>query len=288
VLVVDNASSDSTASVVDSHQRKGTLPHLRRVFEAERGLTAARLRGVRETTAPWLAFIDDDNLPAPTWLSAVADAIAAHPRAGGVGGKVVLDWERPPPPYLRDFGFCFAAQDHGEADQLVDNLAGAGMVLRRSALIESGWTERPLVADRVGTKLTSGGDVEMVQRVRAAGYELWFASAAVLRHRIPESRMSRRYLFRINRELGASSALIGLLTCRDDWATWRRDAHARKQHWYRLSARGLRYALLRRKGLTPAIAWACFAAGYARGLHRCEALDESRRTELLGVAAGRP
>ena len=71
------------------------------------------------------------------------------------------------------------------------------MVLRRSALIESGWLDRPLVADRVGKSLVSGGDVELAQRVRAAGYELWFAPGAVLQHRIPASRMSRRYLFRI-------------------------------------------------------------------------------------------
>jgi hypothetical protein len=39
---------------------------------------------------------------------------------------------------------------------VVDSLADAGMVLRRSALIESGWLDRPLVADRVGNQLVSG------------------------------------------------------------------------------------------------------------------------------------
>jgi hypothetical protein len=217
----------------------------------------------------------------------VARAIAAHPRAGGIGGKVVLDWERPPPAYLGEFGFCFAAQDHGNADCLVDSLAGAGMVLRRSALAESGWMERPLVADRIGTNLTSGGDVEIAQRVRAAGYELWFAPAAVLRHRIPSGRMGRGYLFRINRELGASSAVIGLLTCSEDWGAWQRDAHARRRRWRATALQGLRYALRRRRGLTSAIAWACFAAGFSQGLRRCEALDDARKAELLGAAAAR-
>jgi glucosyl-dolichyl phosphate glucuronosyltransferase len=286
VLVVDNASTDLTASVVLSHQRRGALRDLRTVFEPEKGLTAARLRGVRETTAPWIAFVDDDNLLTPAWLNAIAQAITAHPHAGGIGGKVVLDWEQQPPSYLREFGFCFAAQDHGDGDCLVDSLAGAGMVLRRSALAASGWIKRPLVADRIGTKLTSGGDVEMAQRVRAAGYELWFTPAAVLQHRIPVKRMGRRYLFRINRELGASSALIGLLTFPGSWTSWRRDAHARRRHWYAMAARGLRYAIWRRKGLTSAIAWACFAAGFAQGLRRCEALDDAQKGELLGVAAG--
>jgi glycosyltransferase involved in cell wall biosynthesis len=284
VLVVDNASTDTTAEVVATHRAKGALPELRYAFEPTLGLTAARLRGARQTTASWIAFIDDDNFPDPSWLEAITRAIALHGGAGAIGGKVVLDWEGRPPAYLKEFGFCFAEQDHGEADCIVDSLAGAGMVLNRRALQDSGWLDQPLVADRTGAKLTSGGDVEMVQRVRAAGYELWFVPDAVLRHRIPARRMTRRYLFRVIRELGTSSAVIGLLTWSQDWESWRRMARDRRSHWYRLAIRGLKYAIRRRAHLTPAIAWACHALGYARGVRQCERLSEPRRAKLLGVA----
>jgi glycosyltransferase involved in cell wall biosynthesis len=287
VLVVDNASTDATAEVVAIHRTRSALPELRYVHEPVLGLTAARLRGARETTAPWIAFVDDDNFPDSSWLEAIARAIGVHGDAGGIGGRVVPDWEISPPAYLKEFGFCFAAQDHGKADCIVDSLAGAGMVLGRRALQESGWLGQPLVADRIGAKLTSGGDVEMAQRVRAAGYDLWFVPDAVLRHRIPASRMTRRYLFRIIRELGTSSAVIDLLTWPEGWSSWRRMAGERRRHWYRLALRGLRHAIRRRSNLTPAIAWACFALGYARGVRQCEGLAESRRAKLLGVAAMR-
>ena len=285
VLVVDNASTDATAEVVTRHRRKALLRDLRYVFEPVPGLTAARLRGARETTAPWIAFVDDDNFLEPTWLEAVTRAIRMHGDAGGIGGKVILDWEAKPPRYLNEFGFCFAAQDHGEADCIVDSLTGAGMVISRRALLDCGWLDQPLVADRVGAKLTSGGDVEMAQRVRAAGYDLWFVPDAVLRHRIPARRMTRRYLFRINRELGTSSAVIDLLTWPDDWQSWQRMARDRRRHWYRLAMRGLRHAIRRRTGFTPAIAWACFALGFARGVRQCEDLAGPRRAKLLGAAA---
>jgi glycosyltransferase involved in cell wall biosynthesis len=285
VLVVDNASTDATPDVVDARRSNGSLPGLHRIFEPVQGLTAARLRGVQETTAPWIAFVDDDNFLAPTWLEAIGRAIRKHSDAGGFGGQVVLDWESPPPRYLKEFGFCFAEQNCGDRDCVVDSLAGAGMVLRRSALVECGWLDGPLVADRVGTKLVSGGDVEMAQRVRAAGYRLWFVQEAILRHRIPASRTSRRYLFRINRELGASSALIGVLTWAGDWNSWRRMARDRRRHWYRLAVRGLGYAVRHRANLTPAIAWAFFALGFARGVRQCEALDAAQRAALLGAAA---
>ncbi len=285
VLVVDNASRDNTAEVVATHRLKGALPELRYVFEPTPGLTAARLRGARETTAPWIAFVDDDNFPRPNWLAAIARAIAAHRDAGGIGGKVILDWEVPPAAYLGEFGFCFAAQDHGETDCIVESLAGAGMVLNRRALLDSHWLDQPLVADRVGAKLTSGGDVEMAQRVRAAGFELWFTPAAALRHRIPANRMTRRYLLRINRELGTSSAVISLLTWSGDWISWRQMARNRRRDWYRDAVRGIKHALRRRSNLTPAIAWACFALGYARGVRQCENLAANRRAALLGAAA---
>lgn len=285
VLVVDNASTDDTAEVVARHRAKHTLPELRYVFEPTLGLTTARLRGARETTAPWIAFIDDDNFPHSSWLAAIARAIGRHGDVGGIGSRVVLDWEKPPPAYLKEFGFCYAAQDHGTADCIVDSLAGAGMVLSRRALLESGWLDQPLVADRIGTKLTSGGDVEMAQRVRAAGYSLWFIPDAVLRHRIPARRMTRSYLFRVIRELGTSSAVIGLLTWPKDWASWHRMALERRRHWYSLAIQGLKHAARRRAHFTPALAWACFALGYARGVRQCEHVVGSRRARLLGAAA---
>src|SRR5215469_1114012 len=131
VLVVDNASSDATAEVVEAHRLCHLLPGLRRVVESEQGLTPARRRGVHETMAPWIAFVDDDNLLAPGWVDAIAQAIRSHPEAGGISGRVVLDWEEPPPNFLTGLGTCFAEQDLGEAACEIDDMVGAGMVVRR-------------------------------------------------------------------------------------------------------------------------------------------------------------
>src|SRR5688572_16352665 len=139
VLVVDNASTDATAEVVAIHRAKGALPGLRYVFESMPGLTAARQRGARETTAPWIAFVDDDNFLDSRWLEAIARAIGAHGEAGGIGGKVVLDWEVPPPAYLKEFGFCFAAQDYGAADCIVESLAGAGAQSQGAPGVRLAW-----------------------------------------------------------------------------------------------------------------------------------------------------
>jgi glucosyl-dolichyl phosphate glucuronosyltransferase len=277
VLVIDNASTDSTADVVDAHRSRQLLPGLRRVREDEQGLTPARRRGVRETSAPWIAFVDDDNLLEPRWLDAIAHTIRLHPHAGAIGGRVVLDWEQPPPDFFKRFGFCFAEQEPSEVTCELGSLVGAGMVVRREALVKCGWLERPLLADRVGKRLVSGGDVEMAKRIWGAGYALWFTPEAVLRHRIPRDRISWRYLFRVNYGLGGSEALVGALTWPGDWPSWRRAARWR-------SVKAVACALRRSPGWADALASLSFAIGFARSVHACNAMATEERQALFGAA----
>jgi glucosyl-dolichyl phosphate glucuronosyltransferase len=281
VLVVDNASTDRTVDVVEAHRSRRLLPGLRLVREDELGLTPARRRGVREASAPWIAFVDDDNLVEPGWLDAITQAARSHPQAGGIGGRVILDWEEPPPSFVKNFGFCFAEQEPGEVACEVDSLVGAGMVVRRAALAECGWLERPLLADRIGKRLVSGGDVEIAQRIRGAGYPLWFTPEAVLRHRISRSRASWRYLLRVNHGLGASEAFVSALNWRGDCLSWRRAAHSKQVHLLK----GMAHAVRQRKGIVASLAWLSFAIGFAHGVRACVAMAPEDREALLGAAA---
>jgi GT2 family glycosyltransferase len=50
--------------------------------------------------------------------------------------------------------------------------------------------------DRQGDRLFSGGDGEMITRLRTAGLGIWFAPAAKVLHQIPASRLTLRYALR--------------------------------------------------------------------------------------------
>ena len=50
--------------------------------------------------------------------------------------------------------------------------------------------------DRAAGNYFSGGDSEMIRRVRAAGLEVWFSPAAVVQHQMPASRTTFRYAAR--------------------------------------------------------------------------------------------
>lgn len=90
LVVIDNASTDSLDPA------RAALPGLRIVTEAAKGAALARNRGVAETTAPVLAFLDSDCLPAADWLAMVRTT-GARTDGDLFGGRIDVFDETPPP-----------------------------------------------------------------------------------------------------------------------------------------------------------------------------------------------
>ncbi len=88
IVVVDNASQVSLDGV------RAAFPDVRFVIEHEKGAALSRNRGVDETTAPRLFFLDADCVPAPDWL-ALGRTVSGQ--ADLIGGRVDVFDETPPP-----------------------------------------------------------------------------------------------------------------------------------------------------------------------------------------------
>jgi glycosyltransferase involved in cell wall biosynthesis len=287
VLVVDNASTDHTASVVDRAIETGRVPGLRRVYESRQGLVPARLRAVRETAAPWIAFVDDDCLLADTWLANAAAFIEAHPDCGGFGGIVRLDWESPPPGYVPRFSYSYAEQEHGAREARREWLVGAGLILNRAALARSGWQQKQYLGDRKGGLLLSGGDMEMVLRIRAAGYELWYTPHCVIRHHIPARRTSLGYLTRINFGLGISQTWCDLLVCSRPYAKYMAATLAQILKGYLDSAKQAARVVRGSRNVEDFKITLSFANGRVAGFKQILWLNPGSRAEALGCARAR-
>lgn len=101
VVVVDDGSADDTQDVVRGF-RDPRLTVIR--HPQARGVSAARNTGIAAATTTWLAFVDDDDLWAPTKLRSQLDALAASPDARWSStGSVDVDrdatisaWHLPP------------------------------------------------------------------------------------------------------------------------------------------------------------------------------------------------
>lgn len=219
VLVVDNNCTDNTQAIIQKHQASKKIPSLSAIVEAKQGLTAARLCGVQNTTGNWIAFVDDDCFLADDWVEQALRFAAANPDCGAFGGQVVLDWETQPAKYVLKYGYSFA-QQKGKEPNKKNCLVGAGMVLNRKALVRTGWVDKPLLQDRIGNQLISGGDAEIALRIYGAGYDLWYTPTCKLNHFIPTRRTSQKYLVDINYGLGTSQVLGDSLLWTGSYGTW--------------------------------------------------------------------
>lgn len=85
VVVVDNASSDDTSTRLSALASASPL-RLRHLIEHKRGPAATRNAGWRASTAPIVAFIDDDCVPEPGWLAGGLATISTDDRIGVVQG----------------------------------------------------------------------------------------------------------------------------------------------------------------------------------------------------------
>jgi hypothetical protein len=198
---------------------------------------------------------------------------AERPDAGGFGGEVELAWEGEPPAHARRFGWAFAEQRRGPAAHRVDALAGAGMLLRREAVERSGWPRGPLLADRVGRRLVSGGDVELALRVGAVA-PLVYDPRLRLRHVVSAERAAARQLVPLVFGLGVAQQFAAALT----EPGGRRGFVASLPHRAVPLVRPIAWALRERRPWDAALA-GVFLAGWLAALARRPA-----RRELLGRA----
>jgi glycosyltransferase involved in cell wall biosynthesis len=216
VLVVGNRCTDETPDVVRRCGAGGRIPRIRYVSERRLGVSFARRRGLRESRGRLIGLVDDDCLLAPDWAAQALKFADEHPRAGAFGGRNELLWEAPPNRVAELYGESLARQDLGPEPLRMPvhewrMPVGAGLVLRRDAVIDSGWIDRGELRARRPRQLGAGEDAELSLRIRRAGWQVWYSPELRLRHVIPPERMTLAYLRRLHRGFGRADVFLRAL-----------------------------------------------------------------------------
>jgi glycosyltransferase involved in cell wall biosynthesis len=207
VLVIDHAPE-----LLEEVRR--LWPDLKIVANREKqGLSGARNTGVAEASGEVVAFLDDDAVPEPGWAAALLSRIALLPeRAAALGGRILPSWEEPLPgwwpPSLRGVLTIIEWEGFGEVGvDLPDDIEiyGANMAFAAGPLGEVGGF--PEALGRVGDRLLSGEEVEVVAGLRARGYRAFYEGAAAVRHSIQRDRLRPGWLLSRLLWQGATDAL---------------------------------------------------------------------------------
>lgn len=194
ILVIDNNSTDQTQAVVAEFAQAHPAP--RYIKETKQGLDYARNRAIAESRGEVIVFGDDDILMNPDWLAqiAVPMLVDEHQRIGAVGGEVIPVFPDGLPPWVAEWHSPLAFRPDLGPLEAKHSPMGANLAFPRWVFDQLGVFHTAL--DRAAGNYFSGGDSEMIRRVRAGGYEVWFAPAATVKHQMPASRTTFRYASR--------------------------------------------------------------------------------------------
>ena len=204
VVVVVNGDEELAQEVAS------TLPCVVVVEGAHAGVSAARELGVQMSTGDVIAFIDDDALAEPSWLSGLIEPFQ-RPEVMMTSGRINPLWltGRPswfPDEFLWVVGCSYRGlPDSGEA---LRNPIGASMAIRRSVVNVVGTFE-----SRLGRVKSDGNGCEETEYAIRAHRALpdgvvVFAGASMVQHLVPKARTTFAYFMKRCWREGRSKAIL--------------------------------------------------------------------------------
>lgn len=179
VVVVDDASNDATASLLES-----VAPVVKIVRHSEnQGFGVSCNDGAAVATGDYLVFLNNDTIPQRGWLEALVAYADAHPRAAIVGSKllypdstiqhagVVICQDRYPRHIYTGFPADHAAVNKSRRFQVV---TAACMLVRRTMFAQAHGFDRGF---RNGFE-----DVDLCLRLGEMGHEIHYCAESVVQH----------------------------------------------------------------------------------------------------------
>jgi len=194
IVVVDNASSDGSAELVETRSDTG----LRLVRESTNtGFAAAVNRGLAETTAPWVLLLNPDCAPKPNFVAQMLAAAGRTPNKneiGSVTGRLIrsTDAALNPGRVLDAAGMVVTSSGRhfdrgaGEPDDgrylkpvWVFGGTGAATLYRRSALADVAYPDGQILAESF---FAYREDAELAWRFQWRGWRCLYTPDAVASH----------------------------------------------------------------------------------------------------------
>jgi len=170
IVVVNNCSTDGTADLVQDYQRLMPNLYLVHALARQNASYYARNVGVQAARGEALLFCDADDVVAPGWLRALAEAFEKHDL---VAGAVKVDTLNQSAPW-RPLGLNVERP----VLDFLPFINGCHLSVSREAFeAVGGFSE----------EFSSSGDADFTWRLQLHGYAIHYAPAAVVHYRYRET-----------------------------------------------------------------------------------------------------
>ena len=224
ILLVDSASSPAAANELAA---QATQHNARLIRLDHPGVSLARNAGAWAARTQFIAYIDDDAIPATDWVETILESIAQPGRPPAlIGGRILPKWEAPLPGWwpasLRGVLSIIEHEGLGEYRTLAVPQGlepyGANMVVHVLSLLAAGGFGGAI--GRYGKSLLSDEEVQLAWMLQDAGYSVRYDSRITVHHQIQARRLEPEWLLSRLYWQGASTVLTRRLLHQAD-AVWR-------------------------------------------------------------------
>ena len=187
IIVVDNGSKYDAATVAQSFSDK--IARFQVIKEEAIGLSLARNRGWREAKGIYIAFIDDDAMAEPNWLSE-AHRVISEKSPDILGGPIFPFYLTDKPTWFKDrYEIRLTSETTRELSKS-GNISGSNFIVKRSILETLGGFDQSL--GMKGDSLSYGEDTDLVIRARkeVPSCLVYYDPKVRVRHLVPAHKMS--------------------------------------------------------------------------------------------------
>lgn len=187
IVVADNDAARSSESVVAAWRKESSI-EVTYCCEPRQNIALARNKALEHATGDYIAFIDDDEFPAPDWLLKMLDT-CEHYRVAGVLGPVRPHFEESPPSWVVKGRFC-ERPEHPTGRVMDWEESRTGNLLFRRDIIAG-------IAEPFDPQFGTGGeDMDFFRRSGEAGHVFVWCNDAAAYESVPCARLTRTYMLR--------------------------------------------------------------------------------------------
>ncbi len=226
LIIIDNASSDETESVLRDAQAKIPLVHL---AEPSPGKNKALNLGIKHARGGVFIFTDDDVIPCDRWVFHLMQGAAAWPNDSVFCGPIMLHFPDNTPSWVRELPaprllplYCRFQPIDGDSAQPIDDVPfGANLAIRAGIFRDRTYDE---TVGPQGQVYAMGSETELLLRLREHGLRFIYLPSAEVQHIVREDQVVVPWMLRRAYNYGRGRARRALRSDPDrPQPTWRDD-----------------------------------------------------------------
>ena len=204
LLVVDNNSSDGTASLVQKERSRSREYYITYLMEKKQGLSFARNSGILAAKYDWTLFLDDDAIPCSNFFENLLVELRQKKNVSAFCCKVITRYRNIPDWYPIGGKYklpLMGMYDLGDESRFLKSSdpppIGSGIILKKIIFQKYGYFDHRFGYNQKRSFLVPGEDTRLTLAIIEKEEPFYYIGNCLINHFPPRNKLGIRTLSRI-------------------------------------------------------------------------------------------